>query len=185
MFLFCQIQEVSQSTENVGSPSVYNVDQSPQNSPGSESSTNVRPEFVRHRASDLLMAVSIGADANKNKIIEQAIEAMEELIKLASKGEPLWQRKGNNPEFETLNGLQYLREFGSVDATMEEIIKIVEMGESQCLPTFDDQFPSGSQDIPTPPSKLDFEPLHIEASREVGFVNMNPLNIVELLMDLV
>ncbi|XVF70556.1 hypothetical protein PTKIN_Ptkin11bG0171200 [Pterospermum kingtungense] len=172
--------DISQSNEDLGSPSVYNV-QSPQDSPGSESSTNVRTDHMQ-RAGDLLMAVSIGADPNKNKIIEQSIEAMEELIKMASKGEPLWQRKGNG-EFETLNGLQYLREFGSVDATMEEIIKMVEIGEAQCLPSFD-QFPCGSQDNPTSPPKFEFEPLHIEASREVGFVNMNPLSIVELLMDL-
>ncbi|XWS09843.1 hypothetical protein CRYUN_Cryun39dG0024300 [Craigia yunnanensis] len=172
---------ISQSNEDVGFPTLYNP-QSPQNSPGSESSTNVRTDHM-HRASDLLMVISIGVDLNKNKIIGQAIEAMEELIKMASKGEPLWQRKRNS-EIESLNGLQYLREFGSVDATMEEIIRMVEIGEPQCLPSFDckNEFPSGSHDM-TSSSKLEFEPLHIEASREIGFVNMNPINIVELLMN--
>ncbi|XWS51917.1 hypothetical protein CRYUN_Cryun11dG0023000 [Craigia yunnanensis] len=109
---------------------------------------------------------------------------MEELIKMTSKGEPLWQRQGNS-EIENLNGLQYLREFGIVDATMEEIIRMVEIGEPQCLPSFgyNNEFHSGSQAMPISPSKLEFEPLHVEASREVGFVNMNPIDIVELLMD--
>ncbi|XP_022717683.1 homeobox-leucine zipper protein PROTODERMAL FACTOR 2-like [Durio zibethinus] len=171
--------DISQSNEDVGSPSLYNP-QSPTNSPGSESSTNVRTDHVQ-RASDLLMAVSVGAELNKNKIIEQAMEAMEELIQMASKGEPLWQRKGNST-IETLNGLQYLRGFVSFDPTMEEIIRMVEIGEPQCFPSFDfnNEFP---QDMQTSSSKLEFEPLHIEASREIGFVNMNPIDIVELLMD--
>ncbi|XVE80321.1 hypothetical protein DITRI_Ditri14bG0130500 [Diplodiscus trichospermus] len=172
---------ISQSNdENVGSPSVYNP-QSPQNSPGSESSTNVRTDHM-HRVSDLLMKVSIGAEPNKNKIIEQAIGAMEELIKMATMGEPLWQPHG---DCESLNGLQYLREFAVFDATMEEIIRMVETSEHPCLPSLDcnNEFPSGSQTMPTSSLKLKFDPLHIEASRAVGFVNMNPINILELLMD--
>ncbi|XWS51918.1 hypothetical protein CRYUN_Cryun11dG0023100 [Craigia yunnanensis] len=47
--------DISQSNEDVGSPSLYNP-QSPQNSPGSESSTNVKTDHM-DRASDLLMAV--------------------------------------------------------------------------------------------------------------------------------
>ncbi|XVF03952.1 hypothetical protein REPUB_Repub05bG0038000 [Reevesia pubescens] len=170
--------------EDVGSPALYNPQPPQIYSPGSESSTNVGTNHM-HRASDLLMAVSIGADPSKNKIIDQAIEAMEELIKMASMGEPLWLGSGNS-EIETLNGLQYLREFGSFDATMEEIIRMVEMGEPQCFPSSDcnNEFPFGNQDNATSPLKFEFEPLHIEASREIGFVNMNPINIVELLMDL-
>ncbi|TXG75073.1 hypothetical protein ES332_1Z018000v1 [Gossypium tomentosum] len=138
-----------QNNENSGSPLLYNPS-SPQNSPGSESSTNAKPDHM-NRASDLLMAVSIGAGLNKNKIIEQAVEAMEELFKLAIMGEPLWQHNGNGG-METLNGFQYLREFGSFDATMEQIMRMV-------------------------------EPLNIETSRETAFVEMNPMNIVQLLMD--
>ncbi|KAE8725500.1 hypothetical protein F3Y22_tig00008706pilonHSYRG00099 [Hibiscus syriacus] len=134
--------------EEFSSPSLYNP-QSPQNSPGSESSTNVKPDQM-NRASDLLMAVSIGAELNKNKIIEQAIGAMKS-----------W-------------------EFGCFDATMEDIIRMVEIGEPELIPSFD-YFPP---DNPTSTfSKHKFEPLNIEASRDTGLVNMNAMNIVELLMD--
>ncbi|KAE8734906.1 putative CTD small phosphatase-like protein 2 [Hibiscus syriacus] len=163
--------------EEFSSPSLYNP-QSPQNSPGSESSTNAKPDQM-NRASDLLMAVSIGAELNKNKIIEQAIGAMDELVKMATMGEPLWQRQGNGGT-ETLNGIQYLREFGCFDATMEDIIRMVEIGEPELIPSFD-YFPP---DNPTPTFlKPEFEPLNIEASRDTGLVNMNAMNIVELLMD--
>lgn len=136
-----------------------------------------------NRASDLLMAVSIGAGLNKNKIIEQAVEAMEELFKLAIMGEPLWQHNGNGG-METLNGFQYLREFGSFDATMEQIMRMVEVGEPQCFLSSDCNC-NFDQDVPSSFSKLNFEPLNIETSRETAFVEMNPMNIVQLLMDTV
>ncbi|KAG8502718.1 hypothetical protein CXB51_000491 [Gossypium anomalum] len=168
-----------QNNENFGSPLLYNPP-SPQNSPSSESSTNAKPDHM-NRASDLLMAVSIGADLNKNKIIEQAVEAMEELLKLAIMGEPLWQHNGNS-EMETLNGFQYLREFGSFDATMEQIMRMVEVGEPQCFLSSDCNR-NFDQDVPSSFSKLNFEPLNIETSRETAIVEMNPTNIVQLLMD--
>ncbi|KAK5844708.1 hypothetical protein PVK06_000849 [Gossypium arboreum] len=168
-----------QNNENSGSPLLYNPS-SPQNSPGSESSTNAKPDHM-NRASDLLMAVSIGAGLNKNKIIEQAVEAMEELFKLAIMGEPLWQHNGNGG-METLNGFQYLREFGSFDATMEQIMRMVEVGEPQCFLSSDCNC-NFDQDVPSSFSKLNFEPLNIETSRETAFVEMNPMNIVQLLMD--
>ncbi|GMJ10297.1 protodermal factor 2 [Hibiscus trionum] len=176
-----QQDDILPNNEEFSSPSLYNP-QSPQNSPGSESSTNVKPDHM-NRASDLLMAVSIGADPNKNKIIEQAVGAMEELIKMATLGEPLWQRIGN-VEMETLNGIQYLREFGCFDPTMEEIIRMVETADPQLFPSFDVNDGYVAPDIPVAPFlKPGFEPLHIEGSRDIGFVNMNPMNIVELLMD--
>ncbi|KAK9005074.1 hypothetical protein V6N11_042522 [Hibiscus sabdariffa] len=176
-----QQDDVLPDNEEYGSPSVYHP-QSPQNSPGSESSTNVKPDNM-NRASDLLMAVSIGADLNKNKIIEQGIRAMEELIKMATLGEPLWQRIGNGG-METLNGIQYLREFGCIDATMEDIIRMVEVGEPLLFPSFDGNDNYFAPETPAAPFlKSGFEPLHIEASRDVRFINMSPVNIVEWLMD--
>ncbi|TYI42333.1 hypothetical protein ES332_A01G091300v1 [Gossypium tomentosum] len=170
-----------QNNENFGSPLLYNPP-SAQNSPGSESSTNAKPDHM-NRASDLLMAVLIGAGLNKNKIIEQATEAMEELFKLAIMGEPLWQHNGNGG-METLNGFQYLREFGNFDATMEQIMRMVEVGEPQCFLSSDCNC-NFDQDVPSSFSKLNFEPLNIETSRETAFVQMNPMNIVQLLMDTV
>ncbi|KAG8502713.1 hypothetical protein CXB51_000489 [Gossypium anomalum] len=170
-----------QNNENFGSPLLYNPP-SPQNSSGSESSTNAKPDHM-NRASDLLMVVSIGADLNKNKIIEQTIEAMEELLKLAIIGEPLWQHNGNGG-METLNGFQYLREFGSFDATMEQIMRMVEVGEPQCFLSSDCNC-NFDQDVLSSFSKLNFEPLNIETSRETAIVEMNPMNIIQFLMDTV
>ncbi|KAG8502722.1 hypothetical protein CXB51_000624 [Gossypium anomalum] len=118
---------------------------------------------------------------HRNKIIEQAVEAMEELLKLAIMGEPLWQHNGNGG-METLNGFQYLREFGSFDATMEQIMRMVEVGEPQCFLSSDCNC-NFDQDVPSSFSKLNFEPLNIETSRETAIVEMNPMNIVQLLMD--
>ncbi|KAG8502727.1 hypothetical protein CXB51_000628 [Gossypium anomalum] len=118
---------------------------------------------------------------HRNKIIKQAVEAMEELLKLAIMGEPLWQHNGNGG-METLNGFQYLREFGSFDATMEQIMRMVEVGEPQCFLSYDCNY-NFDQDVPSSFSKLNFEPLNIETSRETAIVKINPMNIVQLLMD--
>ncbi|KAK8527260.1 hypothetical protein V6N13_085104 [Hibiscus sabdariffa] len=149
--------------------------QSVQNTPVTRTTT---PDQL-NRASNRFLGFSMGPD--RNKVIEQAKRAMDELVKLATTGQPMWQRNG---EIETLNGLQYLREFGCADATMEDIMKLVEVGQPRQLPSFngtDTYFP---RDIPTPLSlTLGSEPLHVEASRDVGFVKMNFMNIVKLFMD--
>ncbi|KAF2314222.1 hypothetical protein GH714_024235 [Hevea brasiliensis] len=125
--------------------------QSPQNSPesvvDSVSSSTIPPEI--NRASDLFMAVSLGSEENKTKISELANSAMEELVRKALLGEPLWQRQAVlDTEIETLNEAEYIREFRAFDA------------------------------------KAELDALQIEASKEIGFVNMNATSIVEWLMDL-
>ncbi|OMP04482.1 hypothetical protein COLO4_09607 [Corchorus olitorius] len=154
-------------------------DQSELNSPDSYSSPNVSVHHMQ-RASDLLMAVSLGSEPNKSRIIKQATDSMEELVKMATTGEPLWQRRGTG-EMEILNGLQYLRQFGSFDSTMEAIIKMVENGEHQLSPNHD---PLDNQNMPPLATILAFEPLHIEATREFGFVNATASTIVKLFMDM-
>ncbi|KAK6230342.1 hypothetical protein QUC31_001860 [Theobroma cacao] len=89
-------------------------------SAGSGSSTNV-PMYKMHRASDILMAFSICSDTKKNEIIEQAKEALEELKKMASMGEPLWQRRDN---MEILDGIQYLKQLRRYDLTADMIVKM-------------------------------------------------------------
>ncbi|KAK6269759.1 hypothetical protein POUND7_006864 [Theobroma cacao] len=144
-------------------------------SAGSGSSTNV-PMYKMHRASDILMAFSICSDTKKNEIIEQAKEALEELKKMASMGEPLWQRRDN---MEILDGIQYLKQLRRYDLTADMIVKMVERGEPQRSPN-----PGGNQDMPTfPLATFEFNPLYIEGSRETGLVDMKPVSIVELLMD--
>ncbi|OMO80579.1 hypothetical protein CCACVL1_12874 [Corchorus capsularis] len=155
-------------------------DQSELNSPDSYSFPNVSHVHHMQRASDLLMAVSLGSEPNKSRIIKQATDSMLELVKMATTSDPLWQRRGTG-EMEILNGLQYLRQFGSFDSTMEAIIKMVENGEHQLSQNHD---PLENQNMPPLATILAFEPLHIEATREFGFVNATAPTIVKLFMDM-
>lgn len=134
-----------------------------------------------NRASDLLMALSVSADTNKAKISDMAFSAMEELTKMALEREPLWQRKGSS-ETETLNGLEYMKEFASVDATLKEIMRMVQVGDPNA-----EQFPFGDESHIRPilGEKFSEEHLHCEASRQIGLVCMNPISIVEFLMNVV
>ncbi|CAA3013948.1 homeobox-leucine zipper protein MERISTEM L1-like [Olea europaea var. sylvestris] len=61
-------------------------------------------------ASDLLRSVSGPTDANKPMIIELAVAAMEELIRMAQSGEPLWIPSTDNSA-ETLSEEEYIRTF--------------------------------------------------------------------------
>jgi homeobox-leucine zipper protein len=133
------------------------------------------------------MAVSVSAEVNKMKITELAVAAMEELTKMALiKGEPLW-RLQEDGKSEILNDVEYIREFRHVDATLMEIMKMVEVRHSQSLPSLDSnshEYELESEYKPLP-HELGPEPLHTEASRETGYVRVNLLSIVELLMDFV
>ncbi|CAI9783899.1 unnamed protein product [Fraxinus pennsylvanica] len=61
-------------------------------------------------AADLLRSVSGPTDANKPIIIELAVAAMEELIRMAQSGEPLWIPSTDNSA-ETLSEEEYVRTF--------------------------------------------------------------------------
>nr|XP_043623434.1 homeobox-leucine zipper protein MERISTEM L1-like [Erigeron canadensis]XP_043623435.1 homeobox-leucine zipper protein MERISTEM L1-like [Erigeron canadensis]XP_043623436.1 homeobox-leucine zipper protein MERISTEM L1-like [Erigeron canadensis] len=61
-------------------------------------------------ANDLLRSVSGPTEADKPIIIELAVAAMEELIRMAQAGEPLWVPNLDNSS-ETLNEDEYLRTF--------------------------------------------------------------------------
>lgn len=174
--------DVHQNDEDTSSPSL-SVRASPQDSPDSRASTNVTSDQM-NRASDLLMAVSVSADTNKTRITDLASSAMEELLKMALEGEPLWHIDGDS---ESLNGFEYMKEFGSVDATLREIMRMVEVGDPQCLPNLEpnDESPSECTDRPMLPKELEEEHLHAEASRQIGLVSTNPASVVEWLMDVV
>lgn len=115
------------------------------------------------RASDLLLGVSIYALPTEAKIIDFVRSAMDELSKIGVAGKPIWQPQEEH-RYETLNEIEYLTHFCPVDATLREIVKLVEVGE---------------------PQKTNVGELQVESSRDVGYVNMFPINIVELLMDVV
>lgn len=61
-------------------------------------------------ANDLLRSVSGPTEADKPIIIELAVAAMEELIRMAQSGEPLWVPSSDNSS-ETLSEDEYLRTF--------------------------------------------------------------------------
>lgn len=164
---------------------------SPQNSPesvvDSVSSSSIPLEI--NRASDLLMAVSLGPEENKTKISKLANSAMEELVRKALKGEPLWQRQAVlDSEIEILNEAEYIREFRAFDASLEEIMRMIEVGDPQSFATLDANCDFSGECHQKPSlSSREAEPdaLQTEASREIGFVNVNATTIVEWLMDLV
>lgn len=148
--------------------------------------SNVQVASNISRASDLLMAVTSSAEINRMKISELASEAMEELTKLALAREPLWQCNiESNTEF--LSDIEYMREFGYTSASLMEIIRMVEVGDSQSdLPRFgnnnNSEFSMESEHRPTDqPGK----PVCSESSRAIDFVKMKAVNLVQLLMDLV
>lgn len=62
-------------------------------------------------ASDLLRSMSGTTEAEKPIIIELAVTAMEELIRMAQIGEPLWVTSPDDPAHETLNEDEYIRSF--------------------------------------------------------------------------
>lgn len=174
-----------------GGSSPVTPPQSPPHSPGNNhsdcgSSNSYVGSNIR-RASDLFMAVSVSAEVNKIKINELAVAAMEELTRMALGVAPLWRLQGDG-KTEILNDVEYMREFRHVDATLMEIMKMVEVGNSQCLPSLDCNSESEleSEYKPLPHQELiGPEPLHTEATRETCHVRINPVSIVELLMDLV
>ncbi|XP_039020060.1 homeobox-leucine zipper protein MERISTEM L1-like [Hibiscus syriacus] len=63
----------------------------------------------RNRSGDLLSYVSGPIEADKPMIVELAVAAMEELIRLAQSGEPLWVPGDNSTD--ALNEDEYLRTF--------------------------------------------------------------------------
>ena len=61
-------------------------------------------------AGDLLRSVSGPTEADKPMVIELAVAAMEELVRMAQAGEPLWVPSGDNST-ETLSEDEYVRTF--------------------------------------------------------------------------
>ncbi|XP_028807699.1 homeobox-leucine zipper protein ROC2-like [Neltuma alba] len=141
--------------------------------PSTEQAGTNSPE----RASDLLLVVSFYAEPVRTKIIELSGSAMDELTKLAVSEGMFWQPKQN---YETLDAVQYIRHFGNVDGTLNEIIKMVEIGEPEYLPFFN------SCPIETELNLKQATPAEayeVEASRDSAYVRMNPIEIAEWLMD--
>ncbi|XP_019451675.1 PREDICTED: homeobox-leucine zipper protein MERISTEM L1-like [Lupinus angustifolius] len=130
------------------------------------------------RASDILFGVSIHSDPTKSQIIDLSYSAMHELSIIGNLGEPLWQPQ-NHHRHQTLNKKEYLRQFGQMDDTLRDIIKLVEVGQPQSLSNLDSYLCENSI------SKVNKnEGLQVEGSRDMEYIKMSASDIVELLMDM-
>ncbi|KAG4960909.1 hypothetical protein JHK87_037542 [Glycine soja] len=116
------------------------------------------------RARDLFMGFSIFTEPMKTEIIEHARSAMEELLKIGTAGHLLWKPQPKD-RYDILNQIEYMRQFGQVDSTLN----------SPTFATYQTEQPA-SMETPT-------VALQTEASRDMAFINMSPISIVELLMD--
>ncbi|XP_061352828.1 homeobox-leucine zipper protein PROTODERMAL FACTOR 2-like [Gastrolobium bilobum] len=158
------------------------MESSPQNlnpTPSESSSTNTKGNgFYIERPSDLAVVVSLLFEPTRLKICELAYSAMDELLKIAVTGKPLWQqRKGQ--KFDTMDKIEYLIKYGEIKETMYEITKLAKVGEPQVLPSYNSLHVGYA---PTPNTTLR-EPLKIEGSRDIRYVKTNALNIVQMFMN--
>ncbi|KAJ1441864.1 START domain [Sesbania bispinosa] len=140
--------------------------------------TYAHPKFYIERESDIFIITSINVEPAKSKICELAQSAMEELSKIVILGKPLWQpQKGQ--KFEIMDKIEYLKHYCPTDEMLKGIIKMAEVGESQDLPSYD----SLQVEYAPSPKASSREHVETEASRDISYVKMNPVNIVQLLMD--
>ncbi|KAL6313916.1 hypothetical protein AAG906_011643 [Vitis piasezkii] len=138
------------------------------------SRTGVGMDSERER--NLLISVSVGIEAYKLKILGLAIEAMKELTKMATEKQPLWQASIDG---KVLSHMEYTKQFGQVDATLEMVIRKIGMQQPVQPPNL-----SCPTHIPALPNvEIHTQPLQTEASRETRFLLADPVHIVELLMN--
>ncbi|KAL4030275.1 hypothetical protein IC575_008511 [Cucumis melo] len=133
-----------------------------------------------HRASDLLMAVSVCTEENRLRINELVNAAMDELTKVALDGDPLWKPQENDQD--------------QADSyyTLMDIMKMVEVGETQFSDLLDLEIgnpePSSDNQNNTTFGHEDKQQeqhhFQTEFSRQIAYVKMEPLRIVGFFMDL-
>ncbi|CAN4117784.1 unnamed protein product [Withania somnifera] len=128
------------------------------------------------RASDLLLSVSVGAEAyiTKTKIVQLALAASEELRQMAQEQEPLWLFD-TNKQTEVLNEAEYKRRFVHLDPALKDIIKFLANGWPIDMSNI-----IGNPEIEMGNSST---PCDIEASRSIGIILVDPINLVHMLMD--
>lgn len=126
------------------------------------------------RASDLLVSVSVGTEENKQKIVDLSSAALKELLKMAKEKQPLWR---DCIDGEVLNHIEYTKQFGQIDKTAEKIMRKTE--ETLLSPNL-----GSPRHISALPEESRIT-LNTEASRHTQFLPVDPVHIVELLMDMV
>ncbi|KAM7498845.1 hypothetical protein LguiA_023259 [Lonicera macranthoides] len=131
------------------------------------------------RASDLLISVLVCSELYKPKIIELAVGAAEELTQMATEQQPLWSN-------EVLNKSEYKRKFAPLDSTLEEIVRMISVGDPTDLPNLGDNFhqlPRENEHEPILSMENSSSALQTEASRAIGLVLMQPMDLVDMFMD--
>lgn len=135
------------------------------------------------------MQVMVNAESYKARIYDLAVAAAGELTQKACTAKPLWIFEEDR-ETETLNVPEYKRRFESLDSTLEEVIRLLSVGEPNELSS---ELSRNAKLL----GKYGKEPdlMHLinghqtafktEASRETEIVPMNPINIVDVLIDVV
>lgn len=134
-----------------------------------------------HRASDLLMAVSVCTEENRLRINELVNAAMDELTKVALDGDPLWKPQENDQD--------------QADSyyTLMDIMKMVEVGETQFSDLLDLEIGNPEPSIDNQNNttfghedkQQEQHHFQTEFSRQIAYVKMEPLRIVGFFMDLV
>lgn len=146
------------------------------------------------KATDLLMSVSLSADNNKHKIKELVENAMDEVTKMFTEGDPLWQHDLDKG-IEVLNMVEYQRIFHSnLDTTLEDIIRMIAVDAplDNYLPDLNGIIiASNNSNLLTGEDMVNqgqiiksSNNVH-HGSREVGYLPMPAISIVEILMDVV
>lgn len=130
-------------------------------------------------ASDLLLSVSIFAEINKAQISNLAFGASEELKQMAQEEKSLWVFDEIKNSY-VLNEVEYKCRFASLDATLEEVIRVITAAEDSNLIMdlkVEEQNQNGEKKLP---SKFE-----TEASRATAVVYADAITLVHMLINVV
>ena len=109
--------------------------------PKSSSANLMDPRFYVEQSSDLPNVLSLCAEPTRSKVNKLAHLSMDDLSNIADAKKPLWQPQ-RGQKFETMDHIEYLKNYSQIEETIWEIVKIAEVGEPQHLPSFN-QMPLG------------------------------------------
>lgn len=130
-------------------------------------------------ASDLLLSVSIFGEVNKAQISNLAFGASEELKQMAQEEKHLWVFDEIKNSY-VLNEVEYKCRFASLDATLEEVIRVITAAEDSNLIMdlkVEEQNQNGEKKLP---SKFE-----TEASRATAVVYADAITLVHMLINVV
>ncbi|XP_057460659.1 homeobox-leucine zipper protein PROTODERMAL FACTOR 2-like [Actinidia eriantha] len=168
--------ELSGSAEMEESTSASVSFMTPQNSTETNSDEEQSPMALGtdlHRASDLLVSVSVRAEVNRPKITNLVMAAMEELTQLALEEENMWlvdPHTGNR----VINNVEYNRRFGPLDPALEEVLRLIKTEGPLQLLDLNNTLQS---------TEVGSISLQTEASIETGLVCTTPIILVEMFLN--